>query len=47
MAEINQGGAMTQGYNVERIITRQNNTGMHHLRLDVNGKLYSNEQCNL
>lgn len=34
-------------YDVERIITRDNSSGMHHLRLVVNGKTYTQEADNL
>lgn len=34
-------------YNVERIITEDVSSGMIHLRLKVNGKMYSHEGCNL
>lgn len=31
---------------VEKIITRDKSSGMIHLRLSVNGKLYAQEGCN-
>ena len=32
---------------VERIITRDDSTGMHHLRFVINGKTYTQEADNL
>jgi hypothetical protein len=34
-------------FDVERIITRDNSSGMHHLRLVVNGKTFVQEADNL
>lgn len=32
---------------VERIITRDNSSGMHHVRIRINGKTYTQEADNL
>lgn len=34
-------------FDVQRIITRDRSSGMHHLRFVVNGRTYANEQDNL
>lgn len=38
---------MNQGFDVERVVTRDRSSGIIHLRLKVNGKEYTQEGCNL
>jgi hypothetical protein len=32
---------------IEKIITRDRSSGRYHIRLNVNGRIFAQEQCNL